>query len=243
MIKEIVNLEKLNQINDSLATKDSDKKLLKDCYQQALNEINNLEKETKTLVDLAEKLNEITCLLGQIQCRCGISTRLEKPFMYSDTIDNIIDERKEILHEGLNELSKYDYHDIDSLLARLSDNIYILNRDLSKKYTENNNQPTLRCLDNNELFSANSNRLLFNNEDFYNIILECYNIIQSDFTKEAIIFIYPTLLEDFDNFINQIKEQTRKLGDIRNNYISLLNNITHIYNKYRPYSIAQFSYK
>ena len=163
--------------------------------------------------------------------------------MFSDTIDSIIDERKEILQEGLNEISKSGYRDIDSILSRLIDNIYVLNRDLSKKYTENNNRPTLRYLENNELFSPNSNRLLFDNEDFYNIILECYTIIQSDFTKEAIIFIYPTLLDDFDNFINQIKEQTRKLGNIKGNYISLLNDITHIYNKYRPYSTAQFSYE
>lgn len=234
----MVNLEKLKQINDSLATEDADKKLLKNCYQKALNEINNLEKETKTLVDLAEELNEITCLLRQIQCRCGINTNLKEPFMFSYAIDCIINERKEILQDGLNELSKYDYRDINSVLSRLSDNIYALNRDLSKKYIENNTRPTLRCLDNNELFSPNSNRLLFDNEDFYNIILECYNIIQSDFTKDAIIFVYPTLLKDFDNFINQIKEQTRKLGDIRGNYISLLNNITHIYNKYHPYSTA-----
>ena len=38
----MVNLEKLKRINDSLATEDADKKLLKDYYQQALNEINNL---------------------------------------------------------------------------------------------------------------------------------------------------------------------------------------------------------
>ena len=184
MLKEIVNLEKLNQINDSLATEDADKKLLKNCYQQALNEINNLEKETKTLVDLAEELNTITCLLRQIQCRCGINTNLKEPFMLSDAIDNTIDILKESLQEGLSELSNHDYRDIDSVLAKLDDNIYILNRDLTKGHIDNTK--TLYYLNNNELFSPNSNRLLFDNiasiSSGLKYTIFCSNIISSSTT-------------------------------------------------------------
>ena len=98
-------------------------------------------------------------------------------------------------------------------------------------------------LSDNQFFSSDYNTLLFNNEDFSDIIISCYDLVESDYIKKVAKTIYPNLQKDFDNYIKQIKEQVNKLDDIRRNYISIFYDINRIYNKYSTFATSQFEYK
>lgn len=72
----MIDLDKLNQINDSLSTEENDKKLLIEYYKQALEEINKLELANNKLTEYSEILNETAQLLRQIYTKCGDTTNL-----------------------------------------------------------------------------------------------------------------------------------------------------------------------
>lgn len=238
----MIDLDKLNQINDSLSTEENDKKLLIEYYKQALEEINKLELANNKLTEYSETLNETAHLLRQIYTKCCFTTELKEPFNSSSNIKDIIHIRKLNLQSSLDKIEyKIKYYgnieniDIKELLRSLHSSLIFLNQDI----TENNNKKSkiYNNLTLNDLICFGTthkgyNILLFDNVNFPEHVNYCYDILKNKDIKKLAKTIYPKLIDDFIDLMDQIHIQKEEIREIISNYTRLIHRIRRISNKY-----------
>ena len=238
----MIDLDKLNQINDSLSTEENDKKLLIEYYKQALEEINKLELANNKLTECSETLNETAHLLRQIYTKCGFTTELKKPFNSSSNIKDIIHIRKRNLQSSLDKIEyEINYYgniknvDIKNLLLRLISSLKFLNQDITKKDNQKSkiyNNLTLSALTHYGTTHNGYNILLFDNINFPNHVNYCYDILKNKDVKKITQTIYPKLIDDFVDLMDKIYMQKQEIREIISNYTRLIHKIIRISNKY-----------
>lgn len=238
----MIDLDKLNQINDSLSTEENDKKLLIEYYKQALEEINKLELANNELTEYSETLNETAQLLRQIYTKCGYTTELKKPFNSSNNIKDIIHIRKRNLQKSLDKIEyKIKYYgnienvDIKELLKSLHSSMEFLNQDITEKDNQKSkiyNNLTLSALTHYGTTHNGYNILLFDNVDFPKHVKYCYDILENKEVKKNTKTIYPKVIDDFIEHMDKIYTQKQEIRDIISNYTRLIHRIIRISNKY-----------
>lgn len=238
----MIDLDKLNQINDSLSIEENDKKLLIEYYKQALEEINKLELANNKLTEYSETLNETAQLLRQIYTKCGYTTKLKKPFNSSNNIKEIIHIRKQNLQRSLDKIEyKIKYYgnienvDIKELLRSLHSSMKFLNQDITEKDNQKSkiyNNLTLSTLTNYGTTHNGYNILLFDNVNFPDHVNYCYDILENKEIKKITKTIYPKLIDDFIEHMDKIYTQKQEIREIISNYIRLIHKIRRISNKY-----------
>lgn len=238
----MIDLDKLNQINDSLSTEENDKKLLIEYYKQALEEINKLELANNKLTEYSKILNETAQLLRQIYTKCGYTTELKEPFNSSNNIKDIIHIRKRNLQKSLDKIEyKITYYgnienvDIKELLKSLHYSMGFLNQDITKKDSQKSkiyNNLTLSALTHYGTTHNGYNILLFDNINFPNHVNYCYDILKNKDVNKITKTIYPKLIDDFMEHMDKIYTQKQEIREIISNYIRLIHKIRRISNKY-----------
>lgn len=238
----MINLDKLNQINDSLSTEENDKKLLIEYYKQALEEINKLELANNKLTEYSETLNETAQLLRQIYTKCGYTTELKEPFNSSNNIKNIIHIRKRNLQKSLDKIEyKIKYYgnietvDIEELLKSLHSSIEFLNQDITEKDSQKSkiyNNLTLSALTHHGTTHNGYNILLFDNVNFPDHVNYCYDILENKEIKKITKTIYPKLIDDFIEHMDKIYTEKQEIREIISNYTRFVHRIRRISNKY-----------
>lgn len=238
----MIDLDKLNQINDSLSTEENDKKLLIEYYKQALEEINKLELANNKLRECSETLNETAQLLRQIYTKCGYTTELKKPFNSSNNIKDIIHIRKRNLQKSLDKIEyKIKYYgnieniDIKELLKNLHSSMEFLNQDITEKDSQKSKIYSNLTLNQLTSFGTSHNGyniLLFDNVNFPDHVNYCYDILENKEIKKITKTIYPKLIDDFIEHMDKIYTQKQEIREIISNYIRLIHKIRRISNKY-----------
>lgn len=238
----MIDLDKLNQINDSLSTEENDKKLLIEYYKQALEEINKLELANNKLTECSETLNETAHLLRQIYTKCGYTTELKKPFNSSNNIKDIIHIRKRNLQKSLDKIEyKIKYYsnienvDIKELLKSLHSSMEFLNQDITEKDNQKSkiyNNLTLSALTHHGTSHNGYNILLFDNVNFPEHVNYYYDILKNKDVNKITKTIYPKLIDDFMEHMDKIYTQKQEIREIISNYTRLIHRIIHISNKY-----------
>jgi hypothetical protein len=238
----MINLDKLNQINDSLSTEENDKKLLIEYYKQALEEINKLELANNKLTEYSETLNETAQLLRQIYTKCGYTTKLKKPFNSSNNIKEIIHIRKRNLQRSLDKIEyKIKYYgnieniDIKELLKNLHSSLEFLNQDITEIDNQKSkiyNNTTLGTLTHFGTSHNGYNILLFDNVDFPDHVNYCYDILENKDVKKITKTIYPKLIDDFIEHMDKIYTEKQEIREIISNYTRFVHRIRRISNKY-----------
>ena len=238
----MIDLDKLKEINDSLSTEENDKKSLIEYYKQALEEINKLELANNKLTEYSETLNETAQLLRQIYTKCGYTTKLKKPFDSSNNIKEIIHIRKLCLEQSLDAIKyQIDYNDsikntnIKHLLLRLLSNMAFLNKDITEIDNQKSkiyNNTTLGTLTHFGTSYEGYNTLLFDNVKFPEHVKYCYDILENKEVKKITKTIYPKLIDDFIELMDQIHTQKQEIREVISNYIRLIHKIRRISNKY-----------
>lgn len=238
----MINLDKLNQINDSLSTEENDKKLLIEYYKQALEEINKLELANNKLRECSETLNETAQLLRQIYTKCGYTTELKEPFNSSNNIKDIIHIRKRNLQKSLDKIEyKIKYYgnienvDIKELLKNLHSSMEFLNQDITKKDSQKSKIYSNLTLNQLTSFGTSHNGyniLLFDNVNFPDHVNYCYDILENKEIKKITKTIYPKLIDDFIEHMDKIYTEKQEIREIISNYTRFVHRIRRISNKY-----------
>ena len=238
----MIDLDKLNQINDSLSTEENDKKLLIEYYKQTLEEINKLELANNKLRECSETLNETAQLLRQIYTKCGYTTELKKPFNSSNNIKDIIHIRKRNLQKSLDKIEyKIKYYgnienvDIKELLKSLHSSMEFLNQDITKKDSQKSKIYSNLTLNQLTSFGTSHNGyniLLFDNVNFPEHVNYCYDILENKEIKKITKTIYPKLINDFIEHMDKIYTQKQEIREIISNYIRIIHKIRQISKKY-----------
>lgn len=238
----MIDLDKLNQINDSLSTEENGKKLLIEYYKQALEEINKLELTNNKLTECSETLNETAHLLRQIYTKCGYTTELKKPFNSSNKIKDIIHIRKRNLQKSLDKIEyKIKYYgnienvDIKELLKSLHSSMEFLNQDITEKDNQKSkiyNNLTLSSLTHHGTSHNGYNILLFDNVNFPEHVNYYYDILKNKDVNKITKTIYPKLIDDFMEHMDKIYTQKQEIREIISNYTRLIHRIIRISNKY-----------
>lgn len=238
----MIDLDKLNQINDSLSTEEKDKELLIEYYKQALKEINKLKLANNKLTEYSNTLNETAHLLRQIYTKCCFTTELKEPFNSSSNIKDIIHIRKLNLQNSLDKIEyKIKYYgnieniDIKELLRSLHSSLVSLNKDITE---HNNNKSKIYnnlTLSDLTCFGTSHNGyniLLFDNGNFPEHVNYCYDILKNKDVKKITKTIYPKLIDDFMEHMDKIYTQKQEIREIISNYTRLIHKIIRISNKY-----------
>ena len=238
----MIDLDKLNQINDSLSTEENDKKLLIEYYKQALEEINKLELANNKLTECSETLNETAHLLRQIYTKCDYTTKLKKPFNSSNNIKDIIHIRKRNLQKSLDKIEyKIKYYgniknvDIKELLKSLHSSMEFLNQDITEIDNQKSkiyNNLTLGTLTHFGTSHNGYNILLFDNVNFPDHVNYCYDILKNKDVKKITQTIYPKVIDNFIEHMDKIYTQKQEIREIISNYTRIIHRIIRISNKY-----------
>lgn len=238
----MIDLDKLNQINNSLSTEENDKKSLIEYYKQALKEIKKLELTTNKLTENANTLNKTAQLLRQIYTKCGFTTELKKPFNSSSNIKDIIHIRKLNLQSSLDKIEyKINYYgnienvDIKELLKSLHSSLEFLNQDITKNNNKKSkiyNNLTLSDLICFGTTHKGYNILLFDNVNFPEHVNYCYDILKNKDVKKITKTIYPKLIDNFMEHMDKMYTQKQEIREIISNYTRLIHRIRRISNKY-----------
>lgn len=249
----MINLDKLNQLNEALVDDKQNYKMLKKHYESALETIILIGKKSDEVREIFKNLDKTINIVNQMNKRCNINYTHKHLIQTDNRFDNIVKFRTNAIKTTLKIIN--DNKKIKDLINTYHNELMLKidtrNRNTSK-ISKQKHSLLLADLWSNpskNLKSENDYDTLYGinyNEDILKLIVGIHYIeydknldilslktnLSNPQIKSHAVNYYPTLMDDFDKTLHTINDKELELQALLSIYSKELYNIKHLINFY-----------
>lgn len=238
----MINLNKLEEINNTILNDAEDKEVLLNYYSTALNQLDKIEEQFNKCLDLVINVDGATELLSKIAKKTNKEFFGKTLLTSTGNLIKFIQIRKELITKAHNLVEKnnslkYFIQNYPEILMfnHNESNISILEADINNlRGVALEREHNIESAQNKEDLTG-LGCLFFDNDHFkFNLsVVEAQaNPNKNDFLAE-INDAYPTFLTDFEETLETLKDELKESGSLLKAYVETSRNINNIYDKYR----------
>lgn len=249
----MINLDKLNQLNEALVDDKQNYKMLKKHYESALETIILIGKKSDEVREIFKNLDKTINIVNQMNKRCNINYTHKHLIQTDNRFDNIVKFRTNAIKTALKIIN--DNKKIKDLINTYHNELMLKidtrNRNTSK-ISKQKHSLLLADLWSNpskNLKSENDYDTLYGinyNEDILKLIVGIHYIeydknldilslkknLSNPQIKSHAVNYYPTLMDDFDKTLHTINDKELELQALLSIYSKELYNIKHLIDFY-----------
>ena len=249
----MINLNKLNQLNEALVDDKQNYKMLKKHYESALETIILIGKKSDEVREIFKNLDKTINIVNQMNKRCNINYTHKHLIQTDNRFDNIVKFRTNAIKTALKIIN--DNKKIKDLINTYHNELMLKidtrNRNTSK-ISKQKHSLLLADLWSNpskNLKSENDYDTLYGinyNEDILKLIVGIHYIeydknldilslkknLSNPQIKSHAVNYYPTLMDDFDKTLHTINDKELELQALLSIYSKELYNIKHLIDFY-----------
>ena len=249
----MINLDKLNQLNEALVDDKQNYKMLKKHYESALETIILIGKKSDEVREIFKNLDKTINIVNQMNKRCNINYTHKHLIQTDNRFDNIVKFRTNAIKTALKIIN--DNKKIKDLINTYHNELMLKidtrNRNTSK-ISKQKHSLLLADLWSNpskNLKSENDYDTLYGinyNKDILKLIVGIHYIeydknldilslkknLSNPQIKSHAVNYYPTLMDDFDKTLHTINDKELELQALLSIYSKELYNIKHLIDFY-----------
>lgn len=238
----MINLNKLEELNNTILNDAEDKEVLLNYYSTALNGLNKIEEQFNKCLDLVVNIDGAIELLSKIGKKTNKEFFPKTLLTSTGNLIKFIQVRKELITKAYNLVEKnnslkYFVENYPEILMfnHNESNVSILESDISiTKAATLERDYNLESAQNKEDLTG-LGYLFFGNVHFkfnLSVVEGKADPAENDLLDE-IYDTYPTFLTDFRETLETLKRELKESGKLLKDYVETSNNIYNIYDKYK----------
>ena len=245
----MINLNKLNQLNEALVDNKQNYKMLKQHYESALETIILIGKKSDEVREIFKNLDKTINIVNQMNKRCNINYTHKHLIRTDNRFDNIVKFRTNALNKALQIIN--DNKKIKDLISNYHNELMLKidtrNRNTSKISKQKHSLLLADLFSNasKNLKSENDYDTLYGinySEDILELIVGIHYIeydknldilslkknLSNPQIKSHAVNYYPTLMDDFYKTLQTINDKAFELQALLSMYSTKLYNIKHL---------------
>lgn len=233
----MINLNKLEEINNTILNDAEDKEVLLNYYSTALNQLDKIEEQFNKCLDLVVNIDGATELLSKIARKTNKEFSASTILKSTGDLIKFIQIRKELITKAYNLVEKNNamkdfienYPEV-LMFNHNNSNVSVLEADINPRQAAMfEHEHKLQSAQHKDDLSRLT-YLFFGNYSFKSTL----SVIETKVEHLGEIYDkYPTFLTDFKETLETLKDELKVSGALLKAYVETSSNINNIYDKYK----------